>query len=160
MAFKQEQYDELMQVIQENRQTPGPIMPVLQRAQEIFGCVPEDVQKIIAKELHVPLADIYGVVTFYAQFTLKPRGQYTISVCMGTACYVKGSEAVLNRLSKELNVPINGTTADGKYTLLATRCLGACGLAPVMTIGHEVFGRLKADDIPKILAEHNAKHSA
>jgi len=159
MAFKQEQYDALMQVIEKNRQTPGPLMPVLQEAQQIFGCVPEDVQKIIAKELHVTLSDVYGVVTFYAQFTLKPRGLYTISVCMGTACYVKGSEAVLNRFAKELNVPIGETTPDGKYTLLATRCLGACGLAPVITIGHDVFGRLKADDVPKVLKEFEAKHS-
>lgn len=160
MAFEQKQYDLLYQVIQKWKSFPGPLMPVLQEAQNIFGCVPEDVQKIIAKELNVTLSQVYGVVTFYAQFTLKPRGKNTISVCMGTACYVKGSNEVLQRLSKELNVPVGETTEDGKYTLLATRCLGACGLAPVITINHDVFGRLKADDVPRVIKEFEAKYEA
>lgn len=159
MVFEQEKYDELMKAIEANRDIHGPLMPVLQQAQLIFGCVPEDVQKIIAHELNVSLSDVYGVVTFYSQFTLKPRGKHTISVCMGTACYVKGSEAVLNRLSKELNVPVGETTEDGKYTLLATRCLGACGLAPVCMIDDEVFGRLQPDDVPNIIKDFESKQA-
>lgn len=159
MAFEQKQYDELMKVIEENKNLHGPLMPVLQQAQQIFGCVPEDVQKIIARELNVTLSDVYGVVTFYAQFTTEPRGLHTISVCMGTACYVKGSEPVLNSFAKELDVPIGATTKDGKYTLLATRCLGACGLAPVIMIDHEVYGRLKPADIPNVIKDFEAKNA-
>ena len=135
-------YDQLRQVIDELKDQPGALMPVLQKAQGIFGCVPMDVQKIIAE------------ATFYAQFTLEPSGKYVISVCLGTACYVKGSQKVLDRLSEELNVPIGKTTADGLFTLNPTRCLGACGLAPVMTINEEVYGRLTPDDIPGILAKY------
>ena len=147
-------YDQLRQVIDELKDQPGALMPVLQKAQGIFGCGPMDVQKIIAEGLGVTLSEVYGVATFYAQFTLEPSGKYVISVCLGTACYVKGSQKVLDRLSEELNVPIGKTTADGLFTLNPTRCLGACGLAPVMTINEEVYGRLTPDDIPGILAKY------
>ena len=129
-------------------------MPVMQKAQNIFGCVPMDVQKIIADGLGVTLSEVYGVATFYAQFKLKPNGKYLISVCLGTACYVKGSQKILDRLAEELNIPVGDTTDDGLFTLQATRCLGACGLAPVMTINEEVYGRLVPDDIPGILAKY------
>ncbi len=153
-------YDQLRQVIDELKDQPGALMPVLQKAQGIFGCVPMDVQKIIAEGLGVTLSEVYGVATFYAQFTLEPSGKYVISVCLGTACYVKGSQKVLDRLSEELNVPIGKTTADGLFTLNPTRCLGACGLAPVMTINEEVYGRLTPDDIPGIIAKYRAKEQA
>ena len=154
MPDMKEKYGQLQQVIEELKDQPGALMPVLQKAQGIFGCVPMDVQKIIAEGLGVTLSEVYGVATFYAQFTLEPAGKYIISVCMGTACYVKGSQKVLDKLSEELNVPVGKTSADGLFTLNATRCLGACGLAPVMTVNDEVYGRLTPDDIPGIIAKY------
>ena len=161
MPDMKEKFAQLDQAIQELKDQPGALMPVLQRAQNIFGCVSLDVQKRIAEGLGVTLSEVYGVATFYAQFSLVPSGKYVISVCLGTACYVKGSgdlfkkiEEVLDRLSEELGIPVGGTTRDGLFTLNATRCLGACGLAPVMTINEEVYGRLVPDDIPGILAKY------
>ena len=154
MSNHNEKYEKLAQVIREHREQKGALMPVLQAAQNIFGCVPLDVQEIIADGLGVTLSEVYGVATFYAQFSLVPSGKYVISVCLGTACYVKGSQKVLDRLSEELGIPVGGTTRDGLFTLNATRCLGACGLAPVMTINEEVYGRLVPDDIPGILAKY------
>ena len=154
MPNTKEQYDALDRVIEEHIQEPGALMPVLQGAQEIFGCVPIDVQKYIAQALHTTLSDVYGVATFYSQFSLQPKGEYLVSVCLGTACYVKGSQKVLDKLSEVLNVEVGQTTADGRFTLQATRCLGACGLAPVMTINEEVYGRLTPDQIPAIIDKY------
>ena len=154
MPDMKEKVAQLDQAIQELKDQPGALMSVLQRAQNIFGCVSLDVQKTIAEGLGVTLSEVYGVATFYAQFSLVPSGKYVISVCLGTACYVKGSQKVLDRLSEELGIPVGGTTRDGLFTLHATRCLGACGLAPVMTINEEVYGRLVPDDIPGILAKY------
>ena len=154
MPDNKDKYEQLNQVIAELKDQPGALMPVLQRAQGIFGCVPMDVQKIIAEGLGVTLSEVYGVATFYSQFRLEPNGKYTISVCLGTACYVKGSQKVLDRLSEELHTPVGKTSPDGLFTLHATRCLCACGLAPVMTINDEVYGRLVPDDIPGILAKY------
>ena len=154
MPNTKEQYDALDRVIEEHIHEPGALMPVLQKAQGIFGCVPMDVQKIIAEGLGVTLSEVYGVATFYSQFRLEPQGKYVISVCLGTACYVKGSQKVLDRLSEELKTPVGKTSPDGLFTLNATRCLGACGLAPVMTVNDEVYGRLVPDDIPGILAKY------
>ena len=154
MPNTKEQYDALDRVIEEHIQEPGALMPVLQGAQEIFGCVPIDVQKYIAQALHTTLSDVYGVATFYSQFSLQPKGEYLVSVCLGTACYVKGSQKVLDKLSEVLNVEVGQTTADGRFTLNATRCLGACGLAPVMTINDEVYGRLTPDQIPAIIDKY------
>ena len=131
-------------------------MPVLQAAQNIFGCVPLDVQEIIADGLGVTLSEVYGVATFYSQFSLQPKGEYVCGVCLGTACYVKGSQKVLDKLCSELGVEVGQTTKDGRFTVQATRCLGACGLAPVMMINDEVFGRLTPEDIPDILAKYRA----
>ena len=160
MPDNKDKYEQLNQVIAELKDQPGALMPVLQKAQGIFGCVPMDVQKIIAEGLGVTLSEVYGVATFYSQFRLEPNGKYTISVCLGTACYVKGSQKVLDRLSEELNTPVGKTSPDGLFTLNATRCLGACGLAPVMTINDEVYGRLVPDDIPGILAKYREKEQA
>ncbi|SEF66626.1 NADP-reducing hydrogenase subunit HndA [Caloramator fervidus] len=151
---EQSKFEELRKFIQEKRNDKGALMPVLQKAQEIFGCLSYDIQEFISKELKVPMAEVYGVSTFYSQFTLEPKGEHIIRVCLGTACYVKGAQAILDRLSKELNVEVGKTTQDGKFTLEATRCLGACGLAPVMMIGEKVYGRLIPDDIPNILKEY------
>ncbi len=156
MSNHNEKYEKLGQAIDAHREQKGALMPVLQAAQEIFGCVPMDVQKIIADELGTTLSEVYGVATFYSQFTLEPNGQYVCGVCLGTACYVKGSQKVLDRLCKELDVPAGKTTPDGIFTVQATRCLGACGLAPVMMINDEVYGRLTEDDIPTVLAKYRA----
>ncbi|MBR3739404.1 MAG: NAD(P)H-dependent oxidoreductase subunit E [Clostridia bacterium] len=160
MPDMKDKYEQLNQVIADLKDQPGALMPVLQKAQGIFGCVPMDVQKIIAEGLGVTLSEVYGVATFYSQFRLEPNGKYTISVCLGTACYVKGSQKVLDRLSEELQTPVGKTSPDGLFTLNATRCLGACGLAPVMTINDEVYGRLVPDDIPGILAKYREKEQA
>ena len=149
-----EQEGQLKAWLDENRDTPGALMPALQKAQEIYGYLPIEVQTIIAEELNIPLAEVYGVVTFYAQFTLNPRGAYNIGVCMGTACYVKGSGEVLDRIQKKLGIEPGGTTPDGRFSLEATRCIGACGLAPVMTVNDEVYGRLTPDEVDLILDKY------
>ncbi len=160
MDDSKEKFAKLQQLIDEHKNMPGALMPVLQGAQGIFGCVSEDVQKCIAEGLNVPLSEVYGVATFYAQFSLQPKGKYLISVCLGTACYVKGSQAVLDKLSEVLNTPVGTTTPDGIFTLEATRCLGACGLAPVMMINGEVYGRLTPDAVPAIIEKYKALEAA
>ena len=149
-----EKYEALQNVINELKNEPGALMPIMQRAQDIFGYLPEEVQNYIAKELDIPVSDIYGVATFYAQFNLEPKGKYIISVCMGTACYVKGSQLVLDKLEEVLEIPAGRTTADGQFTLNATRCLGACGLAPVIMVNDDVYGRLTPDQIPAIIEKY------
>lgn len=156
MSNHNENYEKLAEVIEAHKNQKGALMPVLQQAQNIFGCVSEDVQKAIAEGLGVTLSEVYGVATFYSQFSLQPKGQYVCGVCLGTACYVKGSQAVLDRLCSELQIEPGNTTADGLFTVQATRCLGACGLAPVMMINDEVYGRLTPDQIPDILAKYKA----
>ena len=154
MPDNKEKFEQLNQVIEELKDQPGALMPVMQRAQSIFGCVSLDVQKAIAEGLGVTLSEVYGVATFYSQFKLNPNGEYSIAVCLGTACYVKGSAAVLEEISKELGVEVGSTSPDGKYSLEATRCIGACGLAPVMTVNGDVYGRLTKDQVPGILAKY------
>ena len=154
MPEMREKYDALDAAIARHKGEPGALMPVLQEAQNIFGYVPQDVQQIIADGLGTTLAEVYGVATFYAQFSLEPKGQYVVGVCLGTASYVKGSQKVLDKLSEELKIPVGKTTPDGVFTLNATRCLGACGLAPVMMINDEVYGRLTPDEVPAILNKY------
>ena len=153
----QAKFEALQKVIDQYREEKGALMPIMQKAQDIFGYLPEDVQHYIAKQLDIPVGDVYGVATFYAQFHLEPRGEYTIGVCLGTACYVKGSQKVLEALEQTLGVPAGKTTPDGKFTLVATRCLGACGLAPVMMINDDVYGRLTPDQIPEIIQKYYEK---
>ena len=149
-----EQEAQLKEVIAKHKDDPGAVMPVLQEAQDIYGYLPIEVQLMIAEGLNVPIDEVYGVATFYSQFALSPKGKYNISVCLGTACYVKGSGDVLNRLSSELGIEAEECTMDGKFSLTACRCIGACGLAPVMTVNDDVYGRLVADDVPSILAKY------
>ncbi|MEA4927252.1 MAG: NADH-quinone oxidoreductase subunit NuoE [Candidatus Limiplasma sp.] len=156
MSEQKEKFAELQKVIDEHKGQKGALMPVLQEAQGIFGCVPMDVQEYIADALDTTLSEVYGVATFYSQFSLQPKGKYVIGVCMGTACYVRGAQKVLDRVVKELGVEVGSTTEDGMFTLQATRCLGACGLAPVMMINDEVFGRLTEEEIPGILDKFKA----
>lgn len=144
-------YEELGKYIDSMRDHPGPLMPIMQHAQEIFGALPFEVQEFIADRMDIPMSDIYGVATFYAQFALEPKGRHVVGVCMGTACYVKKSDSILNKLTEELQISPGTTTPDGLFTLEATRCLGCCGLAPVIMIDDQVYGRLKPDDIPGIL---------
>lgn len=156
MAENQEKYLQLDEVIQKNKGTQGAVMRTLQSAQEIFDHVPRDVQIRIAEGLNVPLSEVYGVATFYSQFALEPRGRFVIGVCLGTACYVKGSKNILDRLAQELQVNVGSTTEDGRFTLRDTRCLGACGLAPVIMINDDVYGRLVPNDIPAILDKYRS----
>lgn len=149
-----EQDQKLEEVLQELRGTQGAVMPALQKAQEIFGYLPLEVQQRVAAGLGVPLEEVYGVSTFYSQFTLNPKGQYKVSVCLGTACYVKGSGDIYNALKEKLGIDGGECTADGKFSLDACRCIGACGLAPVITINDEVYGRLIVDDLDEILARY------
>ena len=149
-----DKYAALQQVIDELKNEPGCLMPVMQRAQDIFGYLPEDVMNIIAKGLDIPVSDVYGVATFYAQFNLEPKGKYIISVCLGTACYVKGAQLVLDELEKVLRVPARSTTPDGLFTLNATRCLGACGLAPVIMVNDDVYGRLTPDQVAGVIEKY------
>lgn len=149
-----DKYAALQQVIDELKNEPGALMPIMQRAQDIFGYLPEDVQNIIAKGLDIPVSDVYGVATFYAQFNLEPKGKYIISVCLGTACYVKGAQLVLDELEKVLGVPAGSTTPDGLFTLKATRCLGACGLAPVIMVNDDVYGRLTPDQVAGVIEKY------
>ena len=149
-----DKYAALQQVIETLKDEPGCLMPIMQQAQDIFGYLPEDVQNIIAKGLDIPVSDVYGVATFYAQFNLEPKGKYIISVCLGTACYVKGAQLVLDELEKVLGVPAGSTTPDGLFTLNATRCLGACGLAPVIMINDDVYGRMTPDQVAGIIEKY------
>lgn len=151
-----EQEAKLKEIIQRHKDDPGAVMPVLQEAQEVYGYLPIEVQKIIAEGLSVPLEEVYGVSTFYSQFSLTPKGQYNISVCLGTACYVKGAGKIIERISEILGIGAEECTADGRFSLTACRCIGACGLAPVMTVNDDVYGRLEVEDIDGILAKYMA----
>ncbi len=149
-----EQEAALRAMIAEYRGTKGAMMPVLQKAQEIYGYLPIEVQKIIADEMDTSLEEVYGITTFYSQFALNPKGKYAIAVCLGTACYVKGAQDLVDRITLKLGLTPGSTTPDGKYSLDATRCIGACGLAPVLTVNDEVYGRLTKEDIDGILAKY------
>ena len=149
-----EQEAELMQFINENKQEKGCLMPIMQKAQGIYGYLPIEIQSLIARELGIPMEKVYGVATFYAQFTLVPKGEYNISVCLGTACYVKGSGNIFDKISEKLGIGGDECTADGRFSLTACRCIGACGLAPVLTVNDDVYGRLTVDDVDGILAKY------
>lgn len=151
---QEELFARLQEVIEVKKDMKGALMPILHEAQHLFGAVPLDVQKVISKNLSIPLAEIYGVVTFYSQFTLVPNGEFVVGVCMGTACYVKNSQPILDRISRELDLAVKATSADGKFTLIDTRCIGACGLAPVITVNDDVYGRLTEAEIPGILEKY------
>jgi NADH-quinone oxidoreductase subunit E/NADP-reducing hydrogenase subunit HndA len=149
-----EQEEQLRQVIDAHRGQPGATMPVLQAAQEIFGYLPEEVQIMVAEGLDIPLSEVYGVASFYAQFTMNPKGRYQVSLCLGTACYVKGAADVLSAVEEKLGIKPGSITHDGKFSLDACRCIGACGLAPVMMVNEDVYGRLTPEKVGPILDKY------
>lgn len=149
-----EQKDRLLKIIENHKNQKGALMPILQEAQEVYGYLPIEVQQIVADKMGISLEEVYGVVSFYSQFNLNPKGKYKISVCLGTACYVKGSQKVLDRVANILHIQPGDITSDGVYSLDATRCIGACGLAPVMSINDDVYGRLVPEEVDKILAKY------
>ena len=151
----EENFEKLHKVIDDHKDMQGPLMPILHEAQHIFGAIPKEVQKVISDKLNVPMAEIYGVVTFYSQFTLEPKGEYLIGVCLGTACYVRGAQQIIDKIPELTSVSVGKTSPDGKFSLEATRCIGACGLAPVLTVNEDVYGRLTLEDIPGIVQKYN-----
>lgn len=150
-----EQDAKLKAVIDANKQDKSRLMAVMQQAQEIYGYLPMEVQNTIAEGMGVPLEKVYGVSTFYAQFALSPKGSYHIAVCLGTACYVKGSGDIYNKLQEVLGISGDECTTDRKFSLTASRCIGACGLAPVLTVNEDVYGRLTKNDVESIIAKYS-----
>ena len=153
-AGTKEQETALLEIISNYKGDKGAIMPVLQEAQALYGYLPIEVQTIISNEMDLPLEKIFGIVTFYSQFSLNPKGRYKISVCLGTACYVKGAGDIFNKLQDILGIKDKECTPDGKYSLEACRCIGACGLAPVLTINEDVYGKLSLDDLNNIFKKY------
>lgn len=149
-----EQEEKLKQVIADCAGDNSQLMHVMQVAQDIYGYLPFEVQQMIADGMGVPLEKVYGVATFYAQFALSPKGEYAISVCLGTACYVKGSQEILDELSAQLGIGAEECTPDGRFSLTACRCIGACGLAPVMMVNDDVYGKITAADVKGILEKY------
>jgi NADP-reducing hydrogenase subunit HndA len=150
----EEQKQKLLEVIKEHKDQRGSLMPIMQAAQDIYGYLPYQVQKIISDETGIPIEKVYGVATFYAQFTMSPKGKYQVSVCLGTACYVKGSGNVLDKVEQVLGIKDGECTPDGVFSIETCRCVGACGLAPVMIVGGDVYGKIVPDDVPGILAKY------
>ena len=150
-----EQEAKLKAFIEENKSDKSRLMAVMQEAQEIYGYLPLEVQEMIADGMEVPLEKVFGVATFYAQFSLSPKGEYNISVCLGTACYVKGAQKLIDMLQEQLEIGLDEWTPDGVFSLEACRCIGACGLGPVLTVNDEVYGKLTDSDIPNIIAKYH-----
>lgn len=147
---------ELQEVCKSFNYEKGELINILHKAQSIFGYLPAEVQELVARELNISVAHVYGVVTFYSFFTMIPKGTHPISICLGTACYVRGAEKVLDEFKKELNIQVGQTTVDGKFSLSCLRCVGACGLAPVVMVGDKVYGRVAPDGVKDIIAEYNS----
>ena len=152
IQITEERLAKLYASMEKNKLKPGPLMPTLHDAQSIFGCIPIEIQKIIAEGLNESIAKINGVVTFYGQFSVEPKGENVINVCLGTACYVRGSQGLLDSFSDELKLKAGQTSEDGKFTLQATRCIGACGLAPVITVNNQVYGNSTVQKAKEIVA--------
>ena len=153
----QEQEQKLLEVIAQNKDLPGALLPVLHEAQEIYGYLPIEVQQMVADGLGISLSEVYGVATFYSRFSLTPKGKHKISVCLGTACYVKGADKVLAEVEKKLGIKSGECTPDGLFSIDSCRCVGACGLAPVMMIDEEVYGKLTPENVGAILDKYIAE---
>ncbi len=154
IKMKQDHIDKIKEICKKFNNNGGELINVLHQTQSHIGYLPAEAQELIAEELHVSVAQVYGVVSFYSFFTMTPKGEHPISVCMGTACYVRGAEKVLDEFKRLLNLNVGETSPDGKFSLTALRCIGACGLAPVITIGEQVYGRLAPDDVKGILDQY------
>jgi NADH:ubiquinone oxidoreductase subunit E len=150
-----QRYEELTKIIAEYRGKPGALILVLHKAQNLFGYLPRQVQRQIADGLDIPLGEVAGVVSFYSFFTMVPKGRHGIKVCLGTSCYVRGGQRLLGELQKRLGVPVGGTTEDRRFSLEVVRCIGACGLSPAMTVGEDVFGRVKNNKLGEILEKYD-----
>lgn len=144
----------VQQIIEKHKEVKGALIPVMHEIQELYGYLPQEALQLVSKELNISMSEIHGVATFYSLFTLQPKGEHIIRVCMGTACYVKGSQSIIDKLNLELGVEVGKTTKNGRFTLEAARCLGSCGLAPVMMIDDRVYGKVTPDDVIKILEEY------
>lgn len=156
IKLKEKDSQKIKEICQSFNNNPGDLINVLHKTQEHFGYLPAEVQEAIAQNLRISVAKVYGIVTFYSFFTMTPKGQFPISLCTGTACYVRGAEKVLDELKKELKINVGDTTPDGKFSLSCLRCVGACGLAPVLMVGEKTFGRVSPEDVKKIIAEFNS----
>ena len=157
LNITEEQQKELLQEIKKHMKLPGPLMPILHEAQRIFGCIPVEVQKIVSENTGVTVAEINGVVTFYSSFTLNPKGEHIVGVCLGTPCYVRGAQTILDAVKDELGIDVGQTTKDNYYTLEAIRCIGTCGMAPVMSMDEDVFGEIDVTKAKKLIKEYRAK---
>ena len=146
--------DRVREICASHHNNRGELIMILHEAQSLLGYLPQEIQEVVAEQLEIPIAQVYGVVTFYSYFTMEPKGRFPISVCMGTACYVRGAEKILEELERQLEIKVGETTSDGLFSLNCLRCVGACGLAPVVTIGDKVYGRLTTDKIRDILADY------
>lgn len=149
--IKEDKKKELLSEIKVLKKIPGPLMPILHEAQRIFGCIPLEVQKVISMETGISIAEINGVVTFYSSFTLNPKGEHIIGVCLGTPCYVRGAQIILDSVKTELGIDVGQTTEDGYFTLDAIRCIGTCGMAPVMSIDEDVYGEMSVMKARKLI---------
>lgn len=155
VELKKKDVDTIKTICKSFNNEPGELINVLHEAQHTFGYLPAEVQEVIANELDVPVAKIYGVVTFYSFFTMIPKGRHPISICTGTACYVRGAETVLEEFKKELKVDVGETTADGNFSISCLRCVGACGLAPVVMVGEKTYGRVSPEMVKDIIKEYS-----
>ena len=152
--LKEQGFRELEEFIDKLETKEGSLIAVLHKAQNIFGYLPKEVQEFIAEHLDESLAHVYGVVSFYSYFTMVPKGEHPISVCMGTACYVRGADKVLEEFQNRLKIKSGETTADGKFSIDALRCVGACGIAPVVLVGEKVYKKVEPKDVAKIISEY------
>jgi NADH-quinone oxidoreductase subunit E/NADP-reducing hydrogenase subunit HndA len=154
IKLPEKKLQELKDICKSFNNDKGELINVLHKAQGLFGYLPAEVQEVISKELNVSVAHVYGVVTFYSFFTMTPKGEHPVSICLGTACYVRGADKVLEEFKRILNIQVGETSADGKFSLSCLRCVGACGLAPVVTVGNKVYGRVSPDGVKDIVAEY------
>jgi len=156
IVLRKDQVEKIHSICDEFGNSEGELINVLHRIQGTFGYLPAEVQEVIAEKLEISVARVYGVVTFYSYFTMTPKGEFPISICTGTACYVRGAEKVLSEFKKTLQIDVGETTADGKFSLSCLRCVGACGLAPVVLVGEKTYGRVAPDDVKQIIEEHRS----
>ncbi len=157
MKLRSEAVKQIKEICARYKNEPSPLMIVLTDVQKEYGYIPLEVQEVISAELNIPVSDIYGVVTFYSFFSLKPKGKYIIGVCIGTACYVKGSQNVLDKFAEILNIKTGETSSDGLFTLDGLRCIGACGIAPAISINGKVYPKVQLSEVKKIVDEYRAK---